>query len=316
MFVHLHTHTVYSILDGIIKLDSLCTRVKELNMPAIAITDHGNLHGAIEFYKAAKKAEIKPIIGCEVYVTVDPDGMQKGKDDFIRDNHHLVLLAQNEIGLKNLFWMISNANLRNFYYKPRININTLATYSNGLIATSACLGGLVAKRLLYTPECKTVSDPDGNAESMAKYLQTTFPGRFYLELQDHENSWEQNKYNEYLLGLGRRLEIPFIITTDAHYLNREDYETHQFIMAQQFKKTLEEYKADDKMYYGSDFYIRPPTEMKALAEKWNCLQAYDNTLNIAEQCNVEIELGKYKMPDFDVTQTKDYQDFLKWKKTK
>jgi DNA polymerase-3 subunit alpha len=310
-FCHCHVHSVYSILDGINKLDQLVARCKELGMSACALTDHGNLHGMVDFYKECKKGGIKPIIGIECYITADPDGLEDNSDK-TRDNHHCVLIAQNNKGLANLFWLLSNGNLNNFYYKPRINIEVLKARSEGLIATSACVGGWVAQQGVFDTENKVFLDPDGKAYKAAKDLHDVFQGRFFLEIQD-QDMWEQTAFNKWIVDLSTKEKIPTLISADAHYLRAEDRNTHAMIMAQQLKKTIHEYESGSDMKYGGGFYIKSPQEMLDGAIKHGSEQAFWNSMEIAKMCNVDIELGKYKMPSFDITKASDYDEFKRSK---
>ena len=307
-FTHLHVHSTYSILDGINKLDQLVARVKELGMSSVALTDHGNLHGAVDFYKEAKKAGVKPIIGIEAYITADPDDMEEGKT---RDNHHMVLLAQNKTGFANLCWLLTNANLHNFYYKPRINIHKLKERAEGIIATSACVGGWIAQHGVFDTEKKTFTDPDAKAFTQILELSEAFQGRFFLEIQD-QDMWEQDAFNKWLK---LQLSAPKVITADAHYLKKEDQATHRMIMAQQLKKTIHEYESGSEMKYGSGFYIKSPEEMTAGAARCGMDEAAENTMAIAGMCSLDLELGKYKMPAFDVTKTSDYDEFQRYRTT-
>ena len=309
-FCHLHLHSQFSLLDGINRFDSLVARVKELGMTSCAVTDHGNLYGALDFYKEAKKGGIKPIIGMEAYITNDQDKLEENKN---RDNHHLVLLAQNKKGFANLCKLISNANFNNFYYKPRININLLKENCEGLIATSACIGGWVAQGGVFL-EDKHYRDPDSIALNRALELKEAFQGRFYLEIQDQE-MWEQKAFNEWILAIHKGAGIPTIISADAHYLKKEDQDTHKLIMAQQLKKTLEEYEAGTEMKYGSGFYVKSPEEMLIGAKKAGLEEAAENTLQVAEECNLDFELGKYNMPLFDITKASDYDEFKRYQST-
>lgn len=326
-FCHLHVHTEYSVLDGANKVEKLVERVKNLGMPACAITDHGVLHGIIEFYKTAKAAGVKPVLGCEAYITEDEDGLEK--TDMHRDNRHMVLLVQNEVGLKNLIWLINNANMNNFYYKPRIFHGNFKERSEGLIATSACLGGIAAKKTTFTPgedreikapgsifseENNLFKDPYGVGEHWVNELiRPHFEGRLYLEVQDHEIKM-QKAYNKWLIARAKEWDLPMVITADAHYLREEDKATHNLIMAQQMKMTLTEYeeKEDKNDYSGGNFFIREPEDMYQAAAKMGVEEAFWNTTKIAESCNVEITLGKYQNPQFDITTSDDYQDFLAW----
>lgn len=315
-FCHCHVHSVFSVLDGINRLDQLVSRVKELGMTACALTDHGNLHGMIDFYKECKKASIKPIIGVECYITNDPDGVDEEYKK-TRDNHHMVLLAQNNKGLENLFFLISNGNLNNFYYKPRINYNTLRERTEGLIATSACIGGIVAQQgefFLGSDLKGWYRDTNDNATRVAKELSEAFEGRFYLEIQD-QTMWEQRVFNQFAVSLAKKEKIPLTISADAHYLRKEDQSTHAMIMAQQLKKTIDEYESSSEMKYGDGFYIKSPEEMLEGAKRYNAEEAFWNTTEIANKCNVEIELGKYKMPSFTIEKAEDYEEFKQYKAT-
>lgn len=312
-FCHLHVHSTYSILDGINKLDALVARVKELGMSSVALTDHGNLHGALDFYKEAKKQGVKPIIGIEAYITNDKDGLEANRT---RDNHHMVLLAQNAEGFSNLCYLLSNANITNFYYKPRIYIGNLLERAKGIVATSACLGGWLARHVTWgEDQTRADCDLDGPISTGIRDLCEAFGGRFFLELQD-QDMWEQGVYNKILLEMGNRIPgLKYTISSDAHYLKKEDQKTHAMIMAQQLKKTLEEYESGSEMKYGSGFYIRSPEEMLEGAKRVGCEAAFHNTMEIASMCNLEIELGKYKMPAFDITKTDDYEEFRKQRTT-
>lgn len=296
------------MLDGIIKPKELCKYAKSLGMNAVGISDHGQLYGTIEFYKAAQEENIKSIFEVEAYITADEDNKV---DQKTRDNNHLVLIAKNNDGLKELYKLISEANLNNFYYKPRVHIDKLR-HTKNLICLSACLGSPIARGLEWDMENKTIKNTE-NAEYMIKYLAAAFPGNFYLELQDHRDSWEQVKYNEFLLDARGKYHLPYVITTDAHYLKKEDFETHKLVMAQQFKKTLEEYNNNDEMIYGSDHYIQTYEEMKASAGYLNCAESLANTQKIADECNVTIELNKSQMPSFNYKNAEDYEEFLKYK---
>jgi len=332
-FTHLHVHTEYSVLDGANKIDKLVERVKNLGMSACAITDHGVLHGVIEFYKKAREAGIKPIIGCEAYITEDRDGLEK--EEMRRDNRHMVLLAQNETGLRNLIWLINNANLNNFYYKPRVFYGNFKERSDGLIATTACMGGIAAKKTmmkrgvsgqlpgmegieiqgsLYDEEKDEFLDYFGEGERWVNELiKPYFEGRLYLEVQDH-NIKMQKAYNRWVIAKAKEWDLPLVITADAHYLREEDKATHNLIMAQQMKMTLEEYeeKEDKNDYSGGNFFIRDPEDMYKAAAAMGAEEAFWNTIKITEKCGIEITLGEYQNPEFDITTSDDYQDFLAW----
>jgi len=316
-FTHLHTHTEYSVLDGINKIRPLIKRVKELGMNSIAITDHGVLHGVLEFYKAAIEEDIKPIIGVETYVTRDKDGLEK--NEMTKDNYHLILLAKNKVGLRNLYALISNANHNNFYYKPRVNLENLDKYREGLIASSACLGGWVCKQGEYEEPANGKEGSylaiDNKPQLAINIMQEIFGEDFYLEIQDN-GMWEQDAFNEWAVNYykSKSSTVPILLTADAHYLTKEDHKVHEIIMAQQLKKTLLEYKDNTGMKYGNSFYIRSPKEMHTIATKLGVPEAAENTVKISDACeNLSIELGKYESPFFDIEKTEDYDEFLIWK---
>lgn len=310
-FCHLHTHSIYSVLDGTIKFDELFPYLKELGMSSCALTDHGALGGVIEFIKAAKKHDIKPIIGIEAYLTDDEDGIDDNQYK-TQDNYHTVLLAQNEKGLENLYWLASNAESNNFYYRPRIDIRHFETRAEGLIATSACLGGIVAKQGRIGLKRTDYSVNEELAIRAAHRMKELFDGRFYLEIQDNDMK-EQQILNAFLLKASKSEKIPLVITSDAHYLRAEDHETHALVMAQQLKSTLKEYKDDGgQMKYGTGFYVRSPKEMFEGALRCGSEEAFWNTLEISKQCNVDIKLGEYKPPIFDIGKQDDYNEFKQW----
>jgi DNA polymerase-3 subunit alpha len=310
-FCPLHVHTEYSVLDGINKIKPLIERVKSLDMGACAITDHGVLHGIVEFYKEATSQGIKPILGMEAYVTEDKDDLEN--KDKHRDNMHLVLLAQTERGFQNLMWLNNRAHLRNFYYKPRVCIDHLTRDRiEGLVALSACLGGVIAKHGTYDTATESFLDPEGQALTWARRMRELFGPNFFVEIQPQEN-WEQTAFNEWAIEMSKAEGFPTVLTTDAHYTRTEDSEVHQFIMAQQFKKTLEEYLQETEMRYDhGDFSIRPPEELYKEAEKLGITEAFWNTRDIAASCNVTLTLGEYQTPEYDVATADDYQDFLSW----
>ena len=313
-FSHLHVHSIYSLLDGSNKIDKLCERVKELGMTSIAITDHGVMSGCVEFYKQCKKNSVKPILGIEAYITDDEDGVPK--ENRHRDNNHLVMVAMNNEGYENLLFMSSNAALNNFYYKPRISKTTLAKHSKGIIATSACLGNECNRKACWIPEDKRYEDPNKDVRKAAAWYKEVFQGRYYLEIQDNDDkAGQQAAYNSFIMGIGKELDIPMVITSDAHYLHKEDKDTHDMLMAMQLKQTLTQYKDPSNTFqYGPWFYIRSGDEMYEAAKKYNCSQAFENTLVIASQCNLELELGKYKPPTFPIDQVEDRKEFEEWLK--
>ena len=309
-FTHLHLHSSYSILDGLNKIPDLAKRTKELGMTSVALTDHGWMGGTIEFYKACKKEGVKPILGVEAYITDDEDSVPK--ENRHRDNHHLVMVAMNQTGYKNLLFMSSNASVNNFYYKPRISKTVLTAHSEGIIATSACLGNEVNHKACWENSCYT--DPEGSAEKAATFYKTIFGDRYYLEIQDNDDkAGQQSAYNQFVIGLGKKLDIPIVITSDAHYLRKEDKGAHDLVMAMQIKKTIAEYLSpDNEFQYGPWFYVRSPEEMWEAANKHGCPDAFHNANRIGQMCNVEIELGKYKPPEFDISTVEDRDEFEAW----
>jgi len=288
-FVHLHVHTEYSLLDGAIRIKDLLSRSKDLGMPAVAITDHGSMYGAVTFYMAAKEMGIKPIIGCEVYVAsgdVDDEGAHLKREK--GGGYHLVLLAKNQLGYKNLIKIVSKGYLEGFYYKPRVSKHILNEYSEGLIALSACLGGEVPRKLMN-------EGLDAGVE-MAKEYEAIFPGNFYLELQDN-GIGKQVRLNDLLIQCAEKTNLPLVATNDCHYLTAEDYEAHDTLLCIQTQTTVDaekRFRMDTK-----ELYFKTPEEMeRAFA---HIPEAISNTQKIAEQCNVEIELGNYYFPDYEMT---------------
>ncbi|MCL5970336.1 MAG: DNA polymerase III subunit alpha [Patescibacteria group bacterium] len=288
-FVHLHNHTEYSLLDGLQKIKNMVKRAKELGMPAIAMTDHGNMYGAIKFYKACVEEGIKPIIGCEMYIAKRSRHDKEAEHD--ADYNHLVLLAKNNKGYKNLMKLVSVANLEGFYYKPRIDIEVLEKYKDGLICTSACLNGYFAKELL-----------DGNikeAEKKALKLYEIFgENNFYIELQNHPKIQEQEKLNKELIELSKRLGLPLVATNDNHYIYKEDANAQDTLLAIQTQTTILNEDRPLKMIDSPDFYIKTYEEMRDAFPEHP--EALENTVKIAEMCNVEIPMGKWIMPIFEV----------------
>ena len=286
-FTHLHLHTGYSLLDGSSKIPELVRRVKELGMDACAITDHGVMYGVIEFYKACKAEGIKPIIGCEVYVAPG-SRFEKGKEKSAERYNHLILLAENDTGHKNLMKLVSRGFTEGFYYKPRVDYELLSEYHEGIIASSACLAGIVPTKLRN-------GDYEG-AKAEAIRLQQIFgENNFFLELQDHGLS-EQKFVNQGLMRISSETGIPLVATNDCHYLYKEDAEAHDVLICIQTQKNV--YDEDRMKYEGGQFYVKSPEEME---EVFHYIpEAIHNTEEIARRCNVEIEFGKYHLPQYPV----------------
>ena len=296
-FTHLHVHTEYSLLDGSSKIKELVKEVKELGMDSIAITDHGVMYGAIDFYKEAKKVGIKPIMGCEVYVA---SGSRFDKT-YTKENtyYHLVLLAENNEGYKNLIKLVSYSFTEGFYYKPRIDIELLKKYSKGIIGLSACMGGAVARNILNNNYNKA-------KEVALMYNEIFGQNNFFLELQDHgiEN---QTIVNQNLIKMSKETGIPLVCTNDIHYIKAEDAEPHDILLCIQTGKTIED---ENRMrYLGGQYYLKSPEEMFQLFPY--APEALENTQKIANRCNVDFEFNKYKLPVFNVPDNKDAFDYLK-----
>jgi len=296
-FVHLHVHTEYSLLDGLTKIKKLIPAIKEMGMTSIAITDHGNMYGAVEFFKICKKNEIKPIIGCEVYLA--PNG-RLDKSTGNRRNHHLILLAKNEQGYKNLMKLVSIGQIEGFYYKPRIDWETLVKYKDGLICNSACVEGEIAQLILDNNYEK--------AKQRAKEFQELFGEDYYIEIQRHPGLKDQDTANEGLIKISRELGIPLIAANDAHYLKKTDAFAQDVLVMINTQTTINDTKRMSMMEW-PDFYIKSPEEM---AEQFSDLpDALENTVKIAEKCNFEMELGNWYFPKFKLPKDKTPQEALK-----
>lgn len=295
-FTHLHVHTEYSLLDGSAKINDLLDRAKELGMKSLAITDHGAMYGAIDFYKAAQSKGIKPIIGCEVYLAART---RLDKEPADARSYHLVLLAENNEGYQNLIKLVSIAYIEGFYRKPRIDIELLRKYHKGIIALGACLAGPVSRRLLN-------NDYEAAKETALLLEEIMGKGNFFLELQDHGMS-EQQKVNQMTMRLAEEVQIPLVVTNDVHYIKDEDAESHEVLLCIQTGKTMED---DDRMVYeGGQFFLKSGEEMAELFPY--ALEAIENTNRIAERCNVEFEFHKLKLPRFDVPDGKTAEDYLR-----
>jgi len=296
-FTHLHVHTEYSLLDGSSKIGELAARAKELGMDSMAITDHGVMYGVIDFYRAARAAGIKPIIGCEVYVSpgsrFDRETVH-GEDRY----YHLVLLAENNTGYQNLMKIVSKGFVDGFYYKPRIDEEVMREYHEGIIALSACLAGEVPRYLekgLYE-EAK---------EAAKRHLEIFGEGNYFLELQDHGIPL-QRQVNQGIMRLSKELNIPLVATNDCHYINADDWEAHDILLCIQTGKKVSD---ENRMRYeGGQYYVKSEEEMRQIFPY--APEAIENTHKIAERCNVEIEFGVTKLPRFDVPDGYDSWGYL------
>ena len=296
-FVHLHVHTEYSLLDGFSRLKKLINRCKELNMDAIAITDHGCMFGAIDFYKEAKKAGIKPIIGCEVYTAAR--SLNDKDPNYDKSQGHLVLLAENMTGYSNLIKMVSKSYVEGFYYKPRVDMEELRQHSEGIIALSACLAGDVSQALM-----------DRNYEKAKRltleYRDIFGKDNYFLEIQDH-NLPEQKEVNAGIIKLSKELDIPLVATNDLHYVNKEDSKIHDILMCIQMGKTVND---PSRMRFGSDeFYLKSREEMEEIFPY--AIDALDNTVKIAERCNVEFDFNTIHLPNYDVPEGYTTNSYLR-----
>ena len=285
-FVHLHVHTEFSLLDGACRIGGMMDRVKELGQSAIAITDHGVMYGCIDFYKAAKAAGVKPIIGCEVYVS--RRRMEDRVHGIDNDPYHLVLLCENRKGYENLCMLVSEAFTRGFYGKPRVDLELLEQYHEGLIALSACLAGAIPQYLM--------GEDYEAARQYALRLSDIFgPERFYLELQDHGIE-EQRPVNQGVMRLARETGLPLVVTNDAHYLRKEDAQMQDVLLCIQTGRTVDE---ENRMRFETEeFYLKSEEELRQLFP--GCDEAFDNTVKIADMCNLEFVFNEYHLPSFPV----------------
>jgi DNA polymerase III subunit alpha len=295
-FAHLHTHSEYSLLDGAARIKGLAQRAHDLGQTAIAITDHGVLAGAIEFYEAATAIGITPIIGCEVYVAARSHLQKEGRPD--RDPFHLILLARDQAGYSNLVKLVSKAHLDGFYYKPRIDHELLAEYSQGLVGLSGCIGGEVPQRLL-------AGDKDGAIAIAREYSQILGPDSYFLEIQDHGME-EERLVREGLIEIARQTDIPLVATNDCHYVDRDDAEAHDVLLCIQTGSRLDDPKR--LRFSGPHFYVSSAEEM---AEKFSyCLEAVSNSGEIASRCRFEPLLNQRLLPLYDVPEGQDADSLL------
>lgn len=295
-FVHLHVHTEYSLLDGACRITDLAQKAAEMGMPAVAMTDHGNIFGTVNFYQTMKAAGVKPIIGLETYVAKTSRFERSGRAG---GNSHLVLLAKNMTGYLNLVKLSSAGFLEGFYYKPRIDKELLAQHSEGLIALSACLKGEVSFQLGQDDYTAALKEADA-------FKQIMGPGNFYLEIMDHGIP-EQKTVNEGLLKISRELDIPLVATNDVHYLEEDQARAHEAMLCIQTQTTLND---PNRMRMSSDqFYFKSPRQMEELFA-W-APEAVANTVRIAEQCELEFDFSKYHLPHFDPPEGKSQEEYLR-----
>ena len=296
-FVHLHVHTEYSLLDGACRIGKMMDRVKELGQTAIAITDHGVMYGCIDFYKAAKAAGIKPIIGCEVYVTrrTIADRVY-GVDN---DPYHLVLLCKDRKGYENLCLLVSEAFMNGFYGKPRVDLDMLRKHHEGLIALSACLAGAIPQYLLS-------QDYEGAKEYALKLADIFGDGNFYLELQDHGIA-EQTPVNQGVQRLARETGLPLVITNDAHYLTKEDAKMQDVLLCVQTGKTVDD--TNRMRFETEEFYLKSEQQLRELFP--GCDEAIENTARIAERCNLDFVFNEYHLPSFPVPEGYSNEEYFR-----
>jgi len=296
-FTHLHLHTEYSLLDGACRIEQLMDEVQRLGQTSVAVTDHGVMYGVIDFYRAAKKRGIKPIIGCEVYMAA------RTRFDKVHaldsERYHLILLCENETGYKNLIKLVSEGFVTGFYTKPRIDRELLEKYHAGLIALSACLAGEIPRALLS-------GDYEGAKKKALWYRSVMGENNFFLEIQDHGLP-EQRRIIPMLAQLSRETGIPLVATNDVHYISKEDAEMQQVLICIQTNHTLGE---DTGMEFQTqEFYLKSEQEMLSLFPEYP--DAVERTSEIAERCNVEFEFGKTKLPHFEVPGNQDHFEYLK-----
>ncbi|HHW74536.1 MAG TPA: DNA polymerase III subunit alpha, partial [Firmicutes bacterium] len=296
-FVHLHCHTEYSLLDGAARIKELIRRAAELEMPAVAITDHGSMFGVVDFYKEALRAGVKPLIGCEVYVA--PRSRLQKEPKLDDHQYHLTLLAENQEGYRNLMRIVSAGYIEGFYYKPRVDHELLAENSAGLIALSGCLAGEIPS-LLHRGR-------DKEARKLAGHYREIFgPENFYLELQDHRLP-EQALVNRGLCAVASEIETELVATNDVHYISREDATIHDVLLCIQTGKTIHD---SDRMKFGTDeFYFKSASEMARLFKEQPA--ALQNTLKIADRCNVDFQFDRLLLPEFELPEgVRDAGDYL------
>lgn len=296
-FVHLHLHTEYSLLDGAVRIPDLVKTVANYDMPAVALSDHGVLYGAIDFYNACREQDIKPIIGCELYLA--PRTIQDRTPKLDQTSYHQLVLAKDETGYRNLLKLASIAQIEGFYYKPRVDKSILREHAAGLIATSSCLSGEIPTALLN-------GDYDLAKQLTLEYLDIFGRDNFYIELQDHGLP-QQRQVNEGLLQLAKELKLPLICTNDAHYLNREDAEMHEVLLCVQTNTNIDDPK--HMKFDTQEFYVKHPREMSDLFK--HVPEALANTIEIAERCNLDLEFGRLQLPAPEMPEGKTPLEYMR-----
>ena len=305
----LHVHGQFSFLDGLIKYEDLMPRLKELGMNSCAISEHGNCHGLVNFYKEAQKHGIKSILGMEGYLS---PGSMHDKSSGKQDSFHMTLLAQTNEGYQNLIKLSSVAFLEGFYYRPRVDHETLASLSAGLVAGSGCMSGELFRSCLGSIK-NTDKVMERTPEQVIDWWLGVFgEDRYFVEVMDTSVP-EQKLYNEFAIWLARKKGARICITTDAHYLRREDQPAHNIFMAIGTNQKVDDPEAS--LQYGPDYYIKSPEEVTTSATSMGCPEAVTSTLDIANSCNVEIELKKTKMPVVEIENRRDYKEFIDWLQT-
>jgi DNA polymerase-3 subunit alpha len=293
MFTHLHVHTEYSLLDGMCRIPQLLARAKELGMDSLAITDHGAMYGAIEFYQAAREVGIKPIIGCEIYIA---SGSRLDRNTTDRNNYHLILLAKNHTGYQNLIQLTTRAHLEGFYYRPRVDKELLEQYRDGLVALSACLAGEIPQYIL--------SGRHDDARQAALWYKQNFED-FYFEIMRHPIA-EMEEVNHHLIKMGEELDIPLVATNDTHYIRKEDASAHDLLLCIGTNTTIHDEK---RLKMAGDFYyLKSPEEMTEFYR--DIPQAIENTGRIADMCNLDLEFGRLHLPEIELPEGKTADEFL------
>lgn len=299
-FVHLHVHSEYSLLDGLGKLDDLIEKAKSLGMDALAVTDHGAMFGSFKFYLKAKAHGIKPIIGVETYVARRSRLDKEGKID--TDPYHLLLLAENETGYRNLMKLVTIAHLEGYYYRPRVDWDSLTKYHEGVIATSACLQGELATLIRAGEEAKA-------EETARRYARLFGSDHYYIELQRHPAIAEQDTVNKKLVNLARKLGLPIVATNDVHYVDADDSEAQEILLCVQTQRTILDKNRPMSMIGSPDFYLKSPAEMKALFAEYP--EAVENTVRIADMCNLQLSVGKWILPEYAIPEGETHASVLK-----